>query len=255
MRAALELEALKMRRAGAPRVAGLAVVLGVPGLAAAFMAAASTGGESPMAMKVRPMLQGEGWEAYLGLVGQLFSVGLLLAVGVVVGWSFGREHTDGTFGSLFALPTSRRQVAGAKFVALLGWALLVSSAAVLLAVALGPVVGAGPLGPGLVVPAGRALLVALLTVALTAPLALVASSARGYLPAVGVLIGIVVATQVATVAGAGAWFPYAAPGLWSGMGGATLADTVTAVQLMTVLPVLALGVASTVWWWDRAQVV
>ena len=254
MRAALELALLTMRRAGTPRAAALAILLGVPALAAAFMAVASAPGDSPMALKVRPMLHGTGWEAYLGLVGQLFSVGLLLGVGVVVSWSFGREHTDGTFGSLFALPTSLRQIALAKFAVLIGWALLVSAGAVLIAVAVGPFVGAGPLGVAVLPPAGRALAVAGLTIALTTPLALVASAARGYLPAVGVLIGIVVVTQVTTVAGAGAWFPYAAPSLWAGMGGAALADAVTGPQLLTVLPVLVLGVAGTLRWWDRAEV-
>jgi ABC-2 type transport system permease protein len=34
---------------------------------------------------------------------------------------------------------------------------------------------------------------------------------------------LVVIIQVVTAFGAGAWFPYAAPGLWMGMGGAAAA--------------------------------
>jgi|GEM_PF-3688245 len=46
---------------------------------------------------------------------------------------------------------------------------------------------------------------------------------RGYLPGISALLGVVVVTQIVTVLGAGAWFPYAAPGMWSGMGGAETA--------------------------------
>jgi uncharacterized membrane protein YcaP (DUF421 family) len=62
-----------------------------------------------------------------------------------------------------------------------------------------------------------------LFVALAAPMALVASWRRGYLPGIVALMALVVVTQIVTAMGAGAWFPYAAPALWMGMGGAAAA--------------------------------
>ena len=56
-------------------------------------------------------------------------------------------------------------------------------------------------------------------------------------------------------AGAGAWFPWAAPGLWSGMGGDELASSVTAVQLALPVAVGVLGLWATAAWWRRAEVV
>ena len=96
MGAAWELESLKLRRSTTARVASACVLLSVPGISAAFTAVARSGGDSAMAVKVRPMLLGTGWwDAYLGLVAQVVSVAVLLAVGVVVCWSFGREHWPG----------------------------------------------------------------------------------------------------------------------------------------------------------------
>ena len=253
MNAALEVEVLKLRRSTAAAVAGAAVVGGVSGLCAAFTAVARSDSAGQMATKVRPMLMGTGWEAYLGLVAQVLSVGVLLAAGVVVAWSFGREHTDGTFGSLFAIPTGRRQVALAKAAVLVGWGMTTCVAAVAAAVLLGGVLRLGPVDDAMATGVARALAVGSLTTVLTLPLGYVASALRGYLPGIAALLGIVVLTQVATVAGAGAWFPYAAPGIWAGMGGQAAAAAVTPLQLLLTLPVGALGLIATVCWWDTAE--
>lgn len=254
MGAALEVEALKLWRATAARVAALAVVLGVPAVTTGFIAAAGAYPDSPMAMKVAPMLVGEGWAAQLGMAGQMLSVGLLLAAGVVVSWSYGREHTDGTFGALFAVAVPRRDVALAKAVLLLAWGTGVCVAAVAVTALAGLAVGHGAPGAEAVEAGGRAVVVGLLTVLLAMPLAFVASALRGYLPGIAALLGIVVVTQVVTVAGAGAWFPYAAPGMWAGLGGTAAAAAVVPAQLLLAVPVGVLGVAATAWWWDRAEV-
>lgn len=254
MRAAWEVELLKLRRSVAARVAGLVLAVGVPGLSAGFTSVGLADGDSQMALKVRPMLIGAGWEAYLGMVAQVMSVAMLLAAGVLVSWSFGREHGDATFGSLFALRTPRRQIAVAKLAVLLLWGVVVAGTCVLVAGLLGLATGLGSPGADAVAGAARTLGVAGAGLLLCLPLAWVASALRGLLPGVAALLGIVVVTQVVTVAGVGAWFPYAAPGLWAGMGGAAAAAAVTPVQLALVLPVGALGAVLTVRWWSRAQV-
>ena len=255
MRAALAVEGLKLRRATAPRVAALAVVLVAPAMSAGFLAAARADLDGPLAAKIEPMLQGTGWDGLLGFVGQMLSVGMLLATGVVVSWSYGREFTDGTFGALFALPTSRRRVAAAKALTLVHWGVDVVLGAVALALVLGLATGLGVPDGEAWAAAGRAAAIGLLTVALAMPLAWVASALRGYLPGIGVLLGIVVVTQVLAITGVGGWFPYAAPGMWSGMGGAEIAEAVTAPQLLLALPVGAAGVWAAIRWWGRAEVV
>lgn len=255
LRTAIAVEAWKTTRATPPRTAAAAVVLGASGLSVGFLAAARADVDGPLAAKIAPMVQGTGWPALLGLVGQLLSVGLLLATGVVVAWCYGREFTDGTFGALFATPTPRRDVALAKAVVAVTWGLVVVAAVLVATVVLGLATGLGPPGPGAWGAAGRTAVVGVLTVALALPLALVASVLRGYLAGIGALIGLVVVTQVVTLFGAGGWFPWAAPGMWAGMGGPELAATVTPVQLALAVPVGALGVGLTAWWWQRAEVV
>lgn len=251
--AAWDVESLKLRRSTVARTAAGTLVLGSCAIAAGFTAVGLGGGDGQMALKVRPMLQGTGWEAYLGMLAQLLSVATLLAVGIVVAWSVGREFTDGTIASLQALPTPPAAIASAKLATVMLGAGMCALAAVGLALPLGLAIGLGVPDLSAARGAAGALAVALLMSLLTLPLAWVASARRGYLPAVGALLGIVVVTQIATVAGAGAWFPWAAPGLWAGMGGQAAAAAVTPVQLLLAVPVGAIGAAATVRWWSTAE--
>jgi ABC-2 type transport system permease protein len=251
--AAWELEWLKLRRASVARTAALALVVGTAAVTAAFTAVGLGDGDSQMALKVRPMLQGTGWDAYLGLLGQILSVATLLSVGVVLTWAVGREFTDGTVVSLQSLPTPPGALVAAKLGTVVLGAVACALGAVTVAVPLGLLIGLGAPDADAAGAAVRAVTVALLTVALTLPLAFVASARRGYLPGIGALLGLVVVTQIATVAGAGAWFPWAAPGLWAGMGGAAAAAAVTPVQLLLAVPVGALGAVGTVRWWSTAE--
>jgi ABC-2 type transport system permease protein len=255
VRTALAVEGLKLRRATVARVAAITLVVVAPAMGAGFLAAARADLDGPLAAKIAPMLQGVGWDGLMGFVGQILSIGVLLAVGIVTAWSYGREFTDGTFGALFALPTPRRHIAAAKALTILHWGVEVALATVALTLVLGAATGLGMPDEAAWSGAGKTLVIAVLNLALAMPLGLVASALRGYLPGIAALLGIVVVTQVLSITGVGAWFPYAAPGMWSGMGGAELASTVTPTQLLLAVPVGVAGVLGAVWWWDRAHVV
>ncbi|WP_435737181.1 ABC transporter permease [Cellulosimicrobium sp. PMB13] len=247
--AALGAELLQLVRSTVVRVATAVLVLVVPLLAVGFAAAAEHGGDSTLALKVRPMVPGTGWDAVTGLSGQVLAVAALLATGFVVSWSFGRELTDGTVEPLLMGRASRAELASAKLLAVVSWAVVACLASVAAALVLGAATspGAGTPWPG----AARAALGGVL-VALTAlPFGLVATWGRGALAGVGGVLGVVVVTQVVTLTGAGPWFPWAVPGLWLGMGGAGV--TVSAVQLATAPLVAAAAWLATAWWWDRAE--
>jgi ABC-2 type transport system permease protein len=66
---------------------------------------------------------------------------------------------------------------------------------------------------------------------------------------------VVVVTQLVTTLGAGAWFPWAAPGLWSGLGGPALAAHVSAWQLMLAGLVGVAGLMLAARWWQDCEVV
>jgi ABC-2 type transport system permease protein len=63
---------------------------------------------------------------------------------------------------------------------------------------------------------------------------------------------LIIVTQVVTAFRTGAWFPYAAPGLWMGLAGGEAAATVTPLQLVLAVPVSATGVVATCAWWSTA---
>ena len=112
MNAAIATEALKLRRSPVARTGWLAVVLGVPALTAALTAAARAGGDSQLAVKAAAMLTGTGLAGYLGVVGQVTTVAMLVTTGIVTAWCYGREIVDGTVAGLFAATVSRRRHRG-----------------------------------------------------------------------------------------------------------------------------------------------
>lgn len=254
---ALTVEVLKLRRSGVVRVTTVVLVVLCPLAAAGFLLLARRAPGSPLAGKMLALVPTAGWPGYLTLVGEILTVAVLLGGGIAMSWTFGREFVDRTVHGLFATAVPRRSVAAAKMTAVAAWLAAAILAAVVVAVGAGLLLGLGArASTGEVVGAGlRTLAAAALCALLTTPLAWVASVLRGYLPAVGALLALVVATEIATALGAGAWFPYAAPGLWLGMGGPAAAADVTATQLGMALPVAAAGAAAVLAWWERAEIV
>jgi ABC-2 type transport system permease protein len=252
MNAALEFELLKARRAGVFRWGALVVAVGVPALCTAFFELVRLGGDSPSAAKAATMITELSLAGLLGTAGQVLSVAIVMTVGIAASWSFGREFVDDALPALFAIATPRPSIAAAKFVVLAGWAFLTVAATVILTVISGLLIGLD-MDPAVLQMASRAAAVGLLSAALAAPMALISSWRRGYLPGFVALVAVVVVTQLVTAVGAGAWFPYAAPALWMGMGGAAAASEVSVIQLLLPLPVAALAVLATLSWWRRAE--
>jgi len=221
MNAALEFELLKARRAGVFRWGAVVVAVGVPGLSTGFFELVRVGGDSPSAAKAATMITDLSLAGLLGTAGQVLSVAILMTAGIAASWSFGR-------------------------------ALLTVVSTVILTVVGGLVVGLD-LDAAAIQTASRVAAAGLLGAALAAPMALVSSWRRGYLPGFVALVALVVVTQIVTAVGVGAWFPFAAPALWMGMGGASAASQVSTIQLLLPLPVAALAVVATLSWWRRAE--
>lgn len=254
--AAITVEWLKLRRSRLTWVTAALVGLGVPLFTAGFVAAAKSGpADAPLAVKVDAMLVGEGWSAYLGLLAQMLSVAMPLGAGIVASWCFGREFTDHTVTGLFALPTSRSTIAAAKFVITLVWAVGVGLVTSLAAFLASTMLDLPALSADVAQPALKVLAIALGGGLLALPFAFVASAARGYLPAVSGLILLAVLTQVLSVVGLGAWFPYSSVSLWAGMGGADAAALVQPYHLALVPLSGAAAVVATLWRWRTMEVV
>jgi ABC-2 type transport system permease protein len=255
MTPALRVEATKLLRSRVTLVATLLLSMLLPAMGLGFYSVATTGGTGSVADKASALLIGEGWVGYLGFVDQIAAVALFLGAGIVVAWDFGREHVDRTFPSLFALPTARQAIAGAKFAVLITWVVGMSMLVPVVALILGLATGIAPLDPGVITDElFRLLWISVSAGILSLTMGYVASIGRGYLAAIGVLAVIVAVTQIAVLFGTGGWFPFAVPGLMA-IAGAENAPTLSVVQLLLVPGLALVGIWATLRWWGRAEVV
>jgi ABC-2 type transport system permease protein len=255
MRRATAVELLKMRRSPVVLTTTLLIVILIPLICVGFLAIARGDGAGAAALKAQAMVVGEGWEAYVGLLGQMVTVAMFIGPGVVVAWAFGREFSDRTFPTLFALPVSRGSTAAAKYLVLMVWGLVLTILLLLAAVLAGVIANVGAMDLGeLIAPFARLTLAGFLTATIALTIGIVASIGRGYLPAIGAIVLLTMAAQVAVLFGTGGWFPYAAPGLYA-VGGANGVADVNVIQLLLVPTTTVVVVWLTVRWWDRTEVV
>lgn len=255
MRSALAVEWWKLRRSPVALVATALMGLLLPAMGLGFYSVAVNGGTGALAVKAAALLMGDGWVGYLGLVDQIVAVALFLGAGVVVAWVFGREHVDGTFPALFAMPVPRAVVATAKFVVLTAWVVALAVVVCLMAFVLGVLGAVGPLQAD-VIATGllRLLAIAVGGGILSLTMGYVASLGRGYLAAIGALIVLVAAAQISVVFGTGGWFPFAVPGLMA-VAGADGVPELNVAQLALVPAVAGVGVWLALTWWKKAEVV
>ena len=209
--------AVEVRKALAARAVRWTLVVFVGGttlLSLAFALAVRSGDARTIA-KLGASGATAGWPGLVSGATQIAAAGSLLACGVIASWIVGREFADGTVGGLFALAVGRTRVAGAKLVVVLACAL---SGAVLLAAGVlidGLLLGLGPPSSADALAVLRLVLLVAAAGPLVVPCAWAATASRGLLAGIGLAVGLLAGTQVLVVLGAGSWFPWAAPALWS----------------------------------------
>jgi ABC-2 type transport system permease protein len=253
LRAALAVETLKLRRSTVARIATALLVLLVPlGSVGMVALARSPQAVGPTAAKLADYATGDLATTHLLVCAQVLSVAALAAGGFFVAWSFGRELESGTAGALFGLAVPRGTVALAKCLVALAWIASCVVLAVAVTTAASAVV-AGISGEPFAAWAGvrDAVTAGLLGGGLALPFAWVATVTRSQLGTVGALVGMVALTQIVVLLGGGTWFPYAAPSLWAGMGGADAAAAVGPPHLMLAVAMAPLGAAAVVRAWRR----
>jgi ABC-2 type transport system permease protein len=193
------------------------------------------------------------WPTYLSLLGQAVAVGGAVLFAFLTAWVVGREFADKTIRGLLANPTSRGTIVLAKATVIAAWGLSIS----VWVLALGLVIGVLLDLPGWSPSAGTATVVAIalaaaLTITLQGWAAFFASVGRGYIAPLAWTVAMVAMSQILTVLGWGAWFPWAVPALLAGAGG-TSVEAVTPAGVIVLLIVAAAGVLGTIAWWARAD--
>ena len=240
------LEARKLARATVTRVATIAALTLVMVTTAGGYAAAMHAGDTDMGRKAASMVTSPGWDGYTGLGATSVSATILLAVGVVMSWSVGREFTDGTIVGLFAIPPSLRTIATAKMVVTLSWAVLLGAGEATLLMTAGLLLGLGAAGA-----AGCFATLLLVSVVLGAgvlPVMWAATWWRNYLAGIGLTLAILVVTNLAAGFGLGSYVPWSIPVAWT-----MNHDDVSALLLVVPIAIAAIGAWLTYRSWDRLQ--
>ena len=240
------LEARKLARATVTRVATIAALTLVMVTTAGGYAAAMHAGDTDMGRKAASMVTSPGWDGYTTLGATSVSATILLAVGVVMSWSVGREFTDGTIVGLFAIPPSLRTIATAKMVVTLSWAVLLGAGEATLLMTAGLLLGLGAAGA-----AGCFATLLLVSVVLGAgvlPVMWAATRWRSYLAGIGLTLAILVVTNLAAGFGLGSYVPWSIPVAWT-----MNHDDVSALLLVVPIAIAAIGAWLTYRSWDRLQ--
>lgn len=254
--AALWAEGLKARRSRVPYLTALGFSL-MPLMGGLFMLilrdperARSLGLISAKAQLTSGVAD---WPTYLGLLAQGTAVGGALLFALVTAWVFGREFADRTVKDLLALPTPREAIVAAKLALVAIWA----AGLAVLVLGLGLLIGAALDLPGASIALlcrGAVDLAATtgLTLALMPPVALLASTGRGYLAPLGWAILTLFLAQILAATGWGAWFPWSMPALFSGLAGPRALQVGPHSYLLVALAAAA-GLAGTFLWWRTAD--
>ena len=240
------LEARKLARATVTRVATIAALTLVTVTTAGGYAAATYAGDTDMGRKAASMVTSPGWDGYTGLGATSVSATILLAVGVVMSWSVGREFTDGTIVGLFAIPPALRTIATAKMVVTLSWAVLLGASEAVLLMTAGLLLGLGAAGA-----TGCFATLLLVSVVLSAgvlPVMWAATRWRGYLAGIGLTLAILVVTNLAAGFGLGTYTPWSIPVAWT-----MNHDDVSTLLLVVPVMTAAIGAWVTLRSWDRLQ--
>jgi len=253
-RAALTAEVLKARRSAMPPATlGVASLAG--GVAALFMFVLADPARAQQLGLLNQKAQLSGltadWPGLLGFLAQIVAVGCLMLFSFIATWVFGREYTDGTVRYLLALPVARSTIVWAKFTVVAGWAAMVTGWLVGVVLASGWALGL-PGASADVVAAGltSTAVAAVLMLLVTAPVALVASAGRGYLPPLAGAMGAVVAAQIAAVLGWGSVVPWSVPAVAAGL----VPDSELGVTGLVVAVSTGLaGVLGTAAWWRSGR--
>lgn len=171
-----------------------------------------------LSAKVEAMGFSADWASYFLILNQAMGVGGILIFGFVASWVFGREYSDGTAKDLLALPSSRSSILNAKFVIYVLWCMALAFINLMLTILIAllfqlPLSSSSEVYSQLY----NYLLTSILTIVLGTPIALFALWGKGYLMPLAFVALTLVFAQIIAATGFGNYFPWAVPGIFSGI--------------------------------------
>lgn len=245
---AIQAELLKLKRASIVWISFAAFSIGpiMGGLALYIIGNAdSAASGSMLAEKVKLMAFSADWPSFIALLSQVVAVGGILVFGFVCSWLFGREYSDNTAKDLLALPTSRNSIITSKFLVYFLWCMALIISNLILGLLIGTFFGFEGFGMDLLVTNIKDYLItSLMVIVLGSPVAFMALWGRGYLAPIGLMVLMLVASQIIGAMGFGQYFPWSIPGLYSGIS-LELKNTVDLVSFGLVALVSIIGLMAT----------
>jgi len=248
-------EFLKLRHSTIVWVTFAAFALGpvMGGLSLYLLGHAGDMGDSPLSEKAKLMNFSADWPSYVGLLTQVVGVGGVVVFGFVASWLFGREYSDKTAKDLLALPASRSSIINAKFVVYAMWCLALVVANLLLGLVVGALLGLDNfdirvITSGLTTYFTTTILVMLLGT----PVSFMGIWGKGYLAPIGLVVLMLIVSQIVGAVGLGQYFPWSVPGLYSGIS-AEMKASLSAVSFGLVGLVAVLGYVASHWWWNNSD--
>jgi len=253
---ALWAETLKMRRSKVPLFTAIGFSL-MP-LAGGFFMVILKNPEAARSMgiisaKAQLTAGTADWPGFFNFLSQGIAAGGMILFAILTIWVFGREFSDHTVKELLALPTLRETIVAAKFIVIAIWSLAIT----LLIFGGSLIVGTLVVIPGWSndllrtsftdILGGAALILPLMSYT-----ALLASSGRGYLPPFGWTILTLFMANLSAILGWGDWFPWAIPGLFSGVAGPR-AEALGTHSYIILFITSIVGIIATFWWWRNAD--
>jgi ABC-2 type transport system permease protein len=195
------------------------------------------------------------WNVFLGLMLQMALTLGLVGPAIVTIWVFGREYSDRVIKDLLALPVSRIKIVSAKFIIAFTWSILLMGLLFVCGLLAGLVVHLDGWSSELIIKNFRIYSISsILTILLFPVISLITCISRGYLLPVGVTILLLISTQFLFLGlpSIAPYFPWAVPGLTSGVAGPFSPKPEIISYVILGLTTL-LGIGGTSAWWKYAD--
>jgi len=195
------------------------------------------------------------WATYFGLLLQMVLTVGSLGPAIVAIWVFGREYSDRVIKDLLALPVSRYSIVSAKLLIVFFWSCLLLILLYAIGLISGLLIHLDGWNKELFLQKTQVYFMsAFLTVLLFPVIAFLTCMSRGYLLPVGIAILTLIVTQFVFIGfpGITPYFPWAIPGLYSGIAGPASPNPQGLSYIIIVLTSLT-GIAGTALWWRYAD--
>ncbi|MCF2718859.1 ABC transporter permease [Paenibacillus sp. 203] len=191
---------------------------------------------------------GINWRMYLTeLLDSLAPLGLI-GYTFIAAWVFGREFSDKTIKDLLAKPVSRSKIVLSKFLVILAWSLLLSMYMFAIGFAVGGILGvAGGLASFIWNIFFKFIITSLLFIIVTTPGTLLANVSKGYLAPLGLILIIVILSNVLASFGFAPYFPWTIPSVFQSTGFLKLSSIIILASTGIA------GIVGTFAWWRFAE--